>query len=64
MSLVSYISSSFLLGPHTPSQVSSSLLYHLCVYLVLGLGLKRDAVAQEESLVTTVNYGATKLGLC
>ncbi|KAL9984102.1 hypothetical protein ACROYT_G006361 [Oculina patagonica] len=37
-------------GPHTPSQVSSSLLYHLCLYLILGLGLKRDAVAQEESL--------------
>lgn len=37
-------------GPDKPSQVPSSLLYHLGLYLVLGLGLKRDAVAQEESL--------------
>ncbi|KAJ7392323.1 hypothetical protein OS493_011980 [Desmophyllum pertusum] len=37
-------------GPHKPSQIPTSLLYHLCLYLVLGLGLKRDAVAQEESL--------------
>ena len=52
---MSFVFSSLLLGPHKPSQVPSSLLYHLCLYLVLGVGLKRDAVAQEESLVTSVN---------
>jgi len=37
-------------GSHKPSQVPSIMLYHLSLYLFLGLGLKRHAVAQEESL--------------
>ena len=52
---ISFVSSSLVVGPHKLSPVSPSLLYHLGLYLVLGLGLKRDAVAQEESLVTSVN---------
>lgn len=39
-----------ILGPNKPSQVSPSLLYHLCLQLVLAIGLKRDSVVQEESL--------------
>ncbi|XP_073241214.1 uncharacterized protein [Porites lutea] len=37
-------------GPRQPSPVSPSLLYQLCIHLVLGLGLKRGSVTQQESL--------------
>lgn len=37
-------------GSHKPPPVLSSSFYHLCLYTILGLGLRRDAVTQEDSL--------------
>ncbi|XP_022791955.1 uncharacterized protein LOC111331163 isoform X1 [Stylophora pistillata] len=37
-------------GPHKLPPVFSSSFYHLCLYIILGLGLRRDTVAQEDSL--------------
>ena len=31
-------------------------MYHLCLHLALGLGMKRHSVAQKESLVNQFNY--------
>lgn len=37
-------------GSNKSSPGSPSLLYHLCLHLVLGLGMKRHSVPQKESL--------------